>query len=145
MTKREQPGYWKQYYAGHKESRLAQAKTYYQRSKNNYGPKERRRKYRSQTECRFTKGRYNALVRGWSWDITYDQYKDIAVAPCFYCGKSTISSGHGLDRKDSLKGYYLDNVVACCKSCNRIKCNYLSFEEMQVAMLAVTNFRTKNT
>ena len=54
--------------------------------------------------------------------------------PCFYCGvvgtnfkrterKDGLGSFYynGLDRVDSRKGYISNNVVSCCKVCNRAK------------------------
>ena len=37
---------------------------------------------------------------------------------------------NGIDRIDSTKGYFNDNVVSCCKVCNRAKSN-LSLEDFK--------------
>jgi 5-methylcytosine-specific restriction endonuclease McrA len=36
----------------------------------------------------------------------------------------------GIDRKDNEKGYTEENCVPCCKRCNGIKGEWLSYEEM---------------
>jgi hypothetical protein len=37
---------------------------------------------------------------------------------------------NGIDRVDSTKGYFNENVVSCCKVCNRAKSN-LSLDEFK--------------
>jgi hypothetical protein len=67
------------------------------------------------------------------WSLTLDQYKKLATSPCHYCGRDPATKPttrilqsmgvfrNGLDRVDNKKGYFLDNVVPCCESCNREK------------------------
>lgn len=91
----------------------------------------------------------NAKKESRDLSITLDEFKRLygrsAARTCFYCGigeagllKLGIKNprGHatealGLDRRDSSKGYGLDNVVMCCLVCNRIKSNMFSVAEMQ--------------
>lgn len=43
---------------------------------------------------------------------------------CHYCGLEASHDPrghHGLDRADNAKGYTKDNVVPCCRRCNRVK------------------------
>jgi len=58
---------------------------------------------------------------------------------CVYCGKSeaeAIKDIKGvfhrltIDRKDSLRGYCIDNIALCCSICNSIKSKYLTYSEM---------------
>lgn len=66
-------------------------------------------------------------------DLTFEEYCAILAKSklkCHYCGSKLNSTGYGLDRKDSNKGYTKDNVVTCCGMCNRTKNCYLSYEEM---------------
>ena len=63
--------------------------------------------------------------------------------PCEYCQSKTLNTtGCGLDRKDSSKGYVKENVVPCCTSCNKIKNKELTYEEMKLAMEAILKFRS---
>ena len=54
------------------------------------------------------------------------------MSPCFYCGAEKSNhkvtknckegfDHNGIDRIDSSKGYTPDNVVPCCKICNKAK------------------------
>jgi hypothetical protein len=75
----------------------------------------------------------NATRKGRSWEISEDLFDALTTADCHYCGqaatnKFTARYGHngdfsynGLDRKDSSKGYTPDNVVTCCKICQKCK------------------------
>ena len=76
----------------------------------------------------------SAKIRNYSFELTKEQFKEIVVQPCIYCGKeltqekrSKSSNGTfkytGIDRYDNTKGYTLENSVPCCKVCNRIKTN----------------------
>lgn len=74
----------------------------------------------------------SAKKRGISWGLAADEFKELTKKPCHYCGglpgDVTVygsSNGeyeyNGLDRIDSEKGYFPDNVLPCCWSCNRMK------------------------
>jgi hypothetical protein len=76
-------------------------------------------------------------------DINIDDFIKISKMPCFYCGESGVQSTkdrcktitknkrlfvtdaeirfNGIDRLDSNKGYFINNVVSCCKYCNTAK------------------------
>lgn len=82
------------------------------------------------------KGRYRTLKRdskkrGFKNSLNFKDYSNLMkLSQCFYCGTNNLGSrGYGLDRINNSKGYYLNNVVVCCKSCNRIKGEELTFEE----------------
>jgi hypothetical protein len=78
----------------------------------------------------------NAESRNLIWELTKEQAKEITSKPCFYCGKlpemeidKRISENgkyiyNGIDRLDNSKGYFIKNVVSCCKSCNRKKSDF---------------------
>jgi hypothetical protein len=83
-------------------------------------------------ECSFTLEEFR------NWKAEYGRV-------CIYCGidgsqlwdanVSTINGGRsesiGVDRVDNTRGYHLDNIVACCGPCNRVKSNVFTFEEMR--------------
>jgi hypothetical protein len=53
------------------------------------------------------------------FEIPFEVYeKEFYNVDCHYCGEPNCN---GLDRKDSSKGYTLDNVVSCCFPCNSKK------------------------
>ncbi len=72
--------------------------------------------------------------------ITIEDYRIIAESTdiCHYCNATLMwvkysgrgsSNAYNLDRKDFKQGYILDNIVPCCKRCNRGKMNLWSYEE----------------
>lgn len=79
--------------------------------------------------------RYAALLhaakaRGIEVRLTLDEYRQVTASDCFYCGGDLPFAGYGLDRKDPSGAYTLDNVVPCCKVCNRIKTDLLDARTM---------------
>lgn len=90
----------------------------------------------------------HAKDRGFTFDLDYDYFKELTKGNCHYCGikpiqvyqlknpkTGKIRSGvpityNGIDRVDSSKGYFNDNVVTCCKICNRAKSN-LSLDDFK--------------
>ena len=86
--------------------------------------------------------------------ISLMEFKKLSFSDCFYCGSKPASkqedvrheakvkrSGripvtdtvilfNGIDRVDSGKGYTINNVVTCCKHCNRAK-NSLSQDDFK--------------
>ena len=81
-------------------------------------------------------GKYNGAKRNakkanHSWNLSKEEYTELVLNKlCTYCGLSLPETGTSLDRKDSSKGYTIDNVVPCCTNCNTVKSNFFSFEEM---------------
>lgn len=68
------------------------------------------------------KGKYGgykgrAKRNGLSFTLTKEQFDFLVAQPCTYCG----DFGGGIDRKDSSKGYDLDNCTPCCQHCNTAK------------------------
>jgi len=77
----------------------------------------------------------NAKKRGIEFKLTEEQFKKITQKDCYYCGAKPNNvtdprdcNGeyvyNGIDRIDNIKGYTVDNVVPCCKRCNRAKDAY---------------------
>lgn len=61
---------------------------------------------------------------------------------CHYCGDSILKfKGSSLDRKNNNKGYTLTNVVTCCPSCNTIKSDILTYDEMKFIMEKLLEYR----
>lgn len=82
-----------------------------------------------------------AKRRGYSFNLKDEQFAEITQKDCFYCGAkpNNISKGdrcngiyvyNGIDRINSKKGYTLDNIVPCCRICNRAKSD-LTFKEFK--------------
>lgn len=76
-----------------------------------------------------------AKARGYLWDITTEQFKELIEKPRHYCGSKKNNttknkpSRHGeysytgIDRVDNSIGYIIGNLVPCCKICNIAKRN----------------------
>lgn len=82
----------------------------------------------------YRKTKKNAVVRNIEWQLTPEDVRKLGSLECNYCshtGSNVVRDpeGHGsrilmfngIDRLDSNKGYTLDNVVPCCKTCNLAK------------------------
>lgn len=62
--------------------------------------------------------RNGARRRGYDYLLTRENFREIYLADCTYCG---ISPSKGIDRRDNSLGYLLENCVPCCKDCNLAK------------------------
>lgn len=91
----------------------------------------------------------SARLRGYSFELTKEEFRQIATQPCTYCGdaltqckrrKSRYGTGEwwytGIDRYDNTKGYTVENSVPCCKKCNRIKTD-MTVEEMEEQLIKI--------
>lgn len=66
---------------------------------------------------------YHAKLRGLAWELTDEEAACLLISDCHYCsysckGKTPLN---GIDRVDNTHGYYITNVVSCCKVCNHAK------------------------
>jgi hypothetical protein len=80
----------------------------------------------SNTYDRTAAGQYRRLkgkakVRGISVTITLKQYIRLRKKPCTYCGSALPAVGHGIDRRNSKRGYHPGNCLPCCTNCNKAK------------------------
>lgn len=84
-------------------------------------------------------GHYKASAsrRNIEWNLDFTLYCSIIYSRCHYCNSPTLTpvtlnshtlNVNGVDRKDSNIGYLAENVVPCCKICNRAKGDML-YEE----------------
>jgi len=65
--------------------------------------------------------KYNAMLRNYKFEISYDDYLKIANSPCYYCGDTNDSGFNGIDRITQTDDYVLESVVSCCSICNYMK------------------------
>ena len=63
----------------------------------------------------------SAQTKQLEFTITKEDFMDMVVLPCYYCGIIQSKGFNGIDRLDSSKGYISDNVVPCCEMCNMMK------------------------
>lgn len=70
----------------------------------------------------FSKYKSSACYRKLEFTLTKDEFKHIIARSCHYCGKHNDETHqNGIDRKDSLVGYFTGNCVPCCWPCNKMK------------------------
>lgn len=96
-------------------------------------------------------GAYN---RGLAWDLTDEEFDRLISQDCAYCGcvPSMVEKGSGsrsgdfvhggIDRVDNAQGYFMGNVVPCCRVCNRAK-GGMSHAEYLAWIGRLTSFRAK--
>lgn len=96
---------------------------------------------------RFKTSITDAKRRNIVFDLTYDYWFAEVSKPCVYCqdklGKRSQTTS-GLDRVLNNLGYIEGNVVSCCNICNKIKNNFLTFEETLAAVQAILIVRNKS-
>lgn len=78
-----------------------------------------------------------------AFSLTKSQFTELINKLCHYCvgmfpGTNTC---YGIDRKNNLLGYTYENCLPCCGTCNKIKNNFLSVEETEVAVKAIMKLR----
>jgi hypothetical protein len=100
----------------------------------------------------FYKYRMQAKRRNIIFNLKQKEFLQIINKSCFYCGKEAsnkeiTSSGHvlsynGIDRIDNTRGYELDNIVPCCKFCNKMK-NDLSYDMFINQIKSIYEYQVK--
>jgi hypothetical protein len=70
---------------------------------------------------RFHSTKDSALKRGYSFEVSRQQFDVLVMQLCAYCGASPSAVKIGLDRVDNRRDYVIDNVVPCCRPCNLAK------------------------
>ena len=80
----------------------------------------------------FASMKRNAKRRKYQWALSKEQVRILTQQPCHYCGVeprqgclhrryNKVYIYNGLDRVDNERGYIIDNVVPCCRTCNLAK------------------------
>jgi len=135
-----------------------QRKTHYAKNRDAFLEKGRRYRadYKSEINekgkkaSRSFKGRHNSLKHALRRDNTSSEDKLWSVnfyialiqgELCHYCFGPLCVTGGGLDRIDNRIGHTCFNVVPCCRQCNRIKGNDISYEEMMLLAPALRLIR----
>jgi len=134
--------YHRSWYEKNKEHARAQNKKW---TTNN---KEKRneclRQYRTSLKGRYGEIRKQSKSRNKSFSITFEEFCDAVSKPCFYCEYkfgTPVKSGSGIDRIDNTIGYEPGNIISCCKNCNAIKSDFLSFEETKALINLLLKMR----
>jgi len=107
----------KKYIDENRDSVRAQLKNYKGEHKNEI--KKWSKEYSQKPEVIFKVYQRSAKLRNFTFKLTYEQFLSFWQKPCYYCG--CLIDTIGLDRINNNKGYTVDNIVACCKICNKMK------------------------
>ena len=75
--------------------------------------------YAKKPESKYSSYKALAKIRSIEFGLTFDEFSTFWQQPCSYCGDDIETIG--LDRVDSNGGYFIDNVVSCCITCNKMK------------------------
>lgn len=103
--------YWK--------NNALQAKNW--RTSNPDKVKEINQKKRENVKAYYKIYKVDASNKNLPFEITLDQYLELVVKPCFYCGIIQDKGFNGIDKKNCVDGYVLNNIVSCCSMCNVMK------------------------
>jgi len=120
----------KQYYKGNKEQVKKYQKEYFQKNRKMVLGKQIKYREKNKEEInrkeKVWRGRnrnkrllYFCKYKNLGCNLTEEILGKIISKPCYYCGEQ--EKLRGLDRVNSAKGYFLNNVVSCCLRCNRMK------------------------
>jgi len=105
------------------------SKTPVARTSSNKGGK----KYRATIKGRISTARKQSKRRNKTWDIPDEMYLNLIHCFCRYCGDTLLDeTGIGLDRLNNDRGYFIDNVVPCCRACNSVRWIKYTYEEMLI-------------
>ena len=102
----------------------------------------------------YSRYRQQAKTAGREFALNKEQFREITQQNCYYCGcepnqiaRSAKAHGsyiyNGIDRVDSSRGYFIDNVVPCCANCNYAKRHYNQEDFLRWALRLADNIRAK--
>lgn len=82
---------------------------------------ERDRKIR----IKYSGYRYRTRVKkNREFNMTYQEFYDLAIQPCVYCGGFNKNGINGVNRVDNNIGYTPGNITSCCGMCGMMKNAY---------------------
>lgn len=117
----------KEYYQKNPELFKAKSKKEYEDRKMNFPEKIKYKAYIHESK---KKNREFYLI--------FEDFCYLINLPCYYCQRK--DGLNGLDRLNSNEGYYLANVVTCCRQCNIAKNNHSMNDFVTMCKLVACNF-----
>ncbi|MEE9214912.1 MAG: hypothetical protein V3U54_08980, partial [Thermodesulfobacteriota bacterium] len=66
-----------------------------------------------------------------AWSLSFKLFSTLVNHPCTYCQGSLDGTGTGLDRINNQYGYSQKNVIPCCGTCNRMRSDKFTVNEMR--------------
>ena len=141
-TKEELKEYKRQYYLDNIDRIKVSLKVYREKNKEYLTKKEKN--YKKTPKGRYVYAKAQAKRKNTVWEIPENVYIELIKEKCHYCGNIIKTSGISLDRIDNIKGYLEDNVVSCCKDCNTLKRDFISYTEMLEVIEVLKKSRGEN-
>ena len=76
-----------------------------------------------------------ARTRNLKFELSLEEFKNIVIQPCFYCGQLPVLNSYssdskiripmnGIDRRKSDQSYTPENCIPCCGTCNLAKLDH---------------------
>ena len=105
----------------------------------------------------FSTYKSRAISKGFGFEFTKDEFRNITKQDCFYCGREPFQKAppnvdkkyhgyyiyNGVDRKDNSKGYTKENSVPCCGQCNVSKNGYTESDFIEWIKITYNNLQLK--
>jgi hypothetical protein len=93
------------------------------RKKNKEKVKECYEKQKCDIKYKYGYYRREAINKGRKYELTFKQSIKMFLNDCYYCGLKAFDGVllNGIDRKNNIGDYTLDNCVPCCTMCNMMK------------------------
>lgn len=144
--------YGKQYYKENRDEMLAYVNQYRKINKDILTEKrsqlrrgDKTKYLQKESKNAWYRFRYSTKKRKLKYTISRDFYEELLTKPCHYCGmlRSSTSLSSWIDRVDNEKGYLIDNVLPCCPTCNKLKSDYLTKEEIEEIIKLLKKLRNK--
>lgn len=97
----------------------------------------------------YNRYKFKAQKKKLIFELTLEEFKDLTNSNCHYCktkpSQKAINNNityfyNGVDRKNNLIGYTLNNSLPCCKICNRAK-NSMVYEDFIEYLNRIYNAR----
>lgn len=98
---------------------------------------------------------HGAISRNYCFELGIEEFKTIIYKNCYYCNRLPEQKSYnksrtdyvlynGIDRVDNNKGYSTDNIVTCCKHCNRAKMSLSKDQFIQLIKDIYKNLNLEN-
>jgi glucan-binding YG repeat protein len=145
---RKQKRYRKRYYKANLEKERLNSKIRARLGRKDPVKRTRRNTIRNKfsrtLKGKWAYGKAKAKLRGITFNISFLSYKELVLSGCHYCKKDlTTEVGISLDRINNNKGYSKLNVIPCCGNHNKLRGDYLTVKETEVAVGAILSLKNK--
>jgi len=105
-----------------KEKERLRASEYYKKNRVNVLKRQSERyfaKVKNSPRRRFNIYKHDAKKRNYCFELSFNEFMELWQVRCKYCGVDIKTIG--VDRIDNSIGYTKENIVPCCRECNRMK------------------------